>query len=142
MSRGPGKFQRAAIAVIRRRGKPTTFAEMMWEDEDKDDHDDRPPPSFVRSVRRAIHKLVEGGVLVAIGDGGPADPFRYFFSPMLVGMIAEDKAERDALYNALMADPGAEAAALKHMRKMFPAGYRGAAGKTSTKSTATMRACT
>lgn len=32
--------------------------------------------SFERSMRRALHRMVEGGELIAIGGGGRVEPYR------------------------------------------------------------------
>jgi hypothetical protein len=50
--------------------------------------------SFERSIRRALHRMVTEGVLIAIGGGGRADPYRYFF-------IMCDEPEARALWKRL-----------------------------------------
>jgi hypothetical protein len=92
------------MGIIQYHGRPLTFAEIRG--------DSAPSPSLERSVRRALHKLVQNGALIAMGDGGRADPFRYFLNPMLIGMT-EDKSQRDALVTALEADPGLGTAMFK-----------------------------
>jgi hypothetical protein len=78
-------------------------------------------PSLVRSLRRALHRMAEGGGLMAIGDGGRADPYRYFIHPLVIGMMGKTS-KADALRHALKADPGAGRAAAKGMAKMFRQG--------------------
>ena len=63
-------------------------------------------PSLERSLRRALYRMVRGGELIAIGDGGRAEPYRYFIHPMIIGMMGKTPVA-DALYKALEADPGA-----------------------------------
>ena len=67
----------------------------------------RLPPSFERSLRRALQRMVShGGGLIAIGRGGRADPFRSFMDPLLIAM-AMTKEQGKAWLDALAADPGA-----------------------------------
>ena len=40
----------------------------------------------VRSLRRAMKSLVDDHSLIAIGEGGPADPKRYWLNPMMIAM--------------------------------------------------------
>jgi|SRR6516164_8854522 len=119
MSRGLGKMQRMILSIIRNRGKPVTFADMYSNDGTKPD-----ASPFVRSVRRALHKLVKDGTLIAIGDGGRGDPFRYFFHPILMRLMCEDKEEYDALCKAVEADRGAEEAVAKVMMRMSNRGKK------------------
>jgi hypothetical protein len=75
-------------------------------------------PSFERSLRRALHRMAEnGGGLIAIGDGGRAEPYRYFIHPLIIGMMGKTP-QADELEQALEADPGAEKAAAKWMAEM------------------------
>ena len=63
--------------------------------------------------------MAKSGGLVAIGDGGRADPYRYIIHPLVIGMMG-DTPEAGALQQALLADPGArKAAAAKEMGRMF-----------------------
>ena len=73
--------------------------------------------SFERSLRRALHKLTEDFAVIAIGDGGPSDPYRYFVHPVHIGMMG-DTAEAKALLSVLETDSGAEAAVAKAMAKL------------------------
>ena len=110
MSRGLGRLQSGLMGIIKYHGRPLTFAEIRG--------DNLPSPSRERSVRRALHKLVQNGMLIAMGDGGRADPFRYFFHPVGIGiMAAENKSQGETLVAALQADPGVEAAIFKLMHK-------------------------
>lgn len=58
--------------------------------------------------------MASNGGLLAIGDGGRAEPFRYFIHPLVIGMMGNTP-DADALQKALEADPGANAAANKFM---------------------------
>jgi hypothetical protein len=123
MSRGLGKLQRYLLGLIRRHGKPLTFAEMLqriW----IESHERGVPietrirPSAEPSLRRALYSLTSDKILIAIGDGGRAEPHRYFIHPLSIGMMGETE-EAQALKQALEADPGADAAAARDMAKLF-----------------------
>ncbi len=43
----------------------------------------------MRSARRAIHKMVKDGTLIAIGSGGRGDPYRYAIHPFLKVVIED-----------------------------------------------------
>ena len=78
--------------------------------------------SFERSIRRALHRMVDAGELIAIGDGGRGDPYRYFFHPIGIAIMC-DKPEASALWKALEADPGTEEALVRlRMREKAAAG--------------------
>jgi hypothetical protein len=68
-------------------------------------------------MRRALHRLADTNLLIAMGDGGPGDPLRYFIHPLMIGMM-DDTPERHALQEAIEADSGAEEAAAKFMTRM------------------------
>jgi hypothetical protein len=100
MSRGPGYIQRNIFELLMHIKKPMTFAEISARA--------YPPGSFehdmaktlgsakvsgIRSLRRALHKMVKDGVLTAFGKGGPADPHRYYIDAMFLGMCVKDKTE-------------------------------------------------
>jgi hypothetical protein len=73
-----------------------------------------------RSLRHTLHRMVSSGGLIAIGDGGRADPFRYFIHPMIIAMTCKTTEEWHALRDVLAADPGANKAAAKwNMAEMF-----------------------
>jgi len=110
MSRGPGKLQRALWELILEHGKPITFAEIRVGLLQEMGDDYRLRPSVVRSLRRALHRMAEDGELMAIDDGGRAEPYRYFIHPLIIGMMGKTP-KTDALYQALKADPGANNAA-------------------------------
>lgn len=120
MSRGLGKLQRVLWVHIQRHGKPIAFEEIRAE---AIGDGGSLSASFERSLRRALHRMVENGGLIAIGDGGRADPYRYFIHPLIIGMMGHTP-EADALQRALIADPGTEKAAAKWMAEMFPDGKR------------------
>ena len=106
---------------IRRHGKPMTFADIRAA-AIGDDRDVKLSASFERSLRRALHRLAHPDValLIAMGDGGPGDPLRYFIHPMAIAFMGKTP-EALALQAALEADPGANEAAARCMAKMFPA---------------------
>ena len=80
--------QRWLLATIRRHGEPITFEELARTglDQAGEPQDAKPRPSAVRSMRRALHSLVKDGFIAALGEGGRAEPHRYFPSPLLIGM--------------------------------------------------------
>jgi hypothetical protein len=98
MSRGLGRMQRVLFETIRRHGQPMTFDELRIEA--IGDDGGRLRGAFERSMRRALHRMVSDGGLIAIGGGGRADPFRYFVHPMVM-----PPEETNALMDALAADP-------------------------------------
>ncbi|MCP3462539.1 hypothetical protein [Bradyrhizobium sp. CCGUVB23] len=125
MSRGLGKWQRWVWGTILSHGKPMTF-------EDFRAALDRAAgvgpdmvlrPSVARSLRRALHGMTETGGLIAMGDGGRTEPFRYFIHPLWIGTMGKTP-EADALIKALENDPGAEKAAAVSMAKMFAPSIR------------------
>ncbi len=69
-------------------------------------------PSPERSLRRALHGMASTGELIAIGDGGRADPYHYFLHPLFIGMMGKTS-EADALQHALEAELGAGRAVAK-----------------------------
>jgi hypothetical protein len=98
MSRGLGKSsQRAIWEIIMHRGKPVTFAEMCA--------GANLGASLESSFRRALHKMVKDGGLIAIGNGGPSDPFRYFIHPLIISMMGDTLKAR-ALWQAFEARSG------------------------------------
>lgn len=120
MSRGLGLMQRVLWFTIRQHGKPMTFDEIRAALLVGAEPGVGLRSSSERSLRRALHRMAEnGGGLIAIGDGGRADPYRYFIHPLIIGMMGRTP-EADALQQALEADPGAEKAAAKAMAEMFP----------------------
>jgi hypothetical protein len=117
MSRGLGKMQKGLMAMIRQHGKPMTFEDMranIRQGIGAKPDDAKLRVSFERSMRRALHRLTSDHLLLAMGDGGPGDPLRYFIHPLMIGMMG-DTPEAGALSEALKADSGAEAAAAKFM---------------------------
>jgi hypothetical protein len=123
MLRGLGKVQMALLGIIRRHGRPMTFAEMRG---------GALSASLERSARRALHRLVCDGLLIAMGDGGPGEPLRYFLHPLGIGMMG-DTPEAHELRKALEADSGADVAAAMWMVRMAasptsPSGDAGLSG--------------
>ena len=124
MSRGLGRLQRALWGTIRQHGKPMTFEDIRAVVRQDFEKDGKQYSSFEwsllyssleRSLRRALHRMVSDGGLIALGGGGRADPFRYFVHPMVIAMTMPE--EVDALMDALSADPGANEALGKLMAK-------------------------
>jgi hypothetical protein len=117
MSRGLGRLQRGLWETIQQHGKPMTFEEMravirqVFEMEDGA----KLYPPFERSLRRALHRMVDNGGLIAIGSGGRADPYRYFMHPMVIAMAMPE--ETETLMERLAADPGANEALNKCLAK-------------------------
>jgi hypothetical protein len=104
MSRGFGRLERGVMALIERTGKPMTFVAIRAAMETK-----LRPTFDERSLRRAVHRLTEKCMLIAMGNGGPGDPLRYFVHPLRIGMVRDqDAARAEAMQSALEADPGAE----------------------------------
>ena len=111
MSRGFGRLQQALLLTIRQHGKPMTFEEIRAVIRQTFELEDGAKlyPSFERSLRRAIHRMVSDRMLVAFGDGGRSDPYRYFFHPMGIAIMC-DEPEAQALWKAMQADPGSNEA--------------------------------
>jgi hypothetical protein len=127
MSRGPGYMQQYLLGVIGQSDKPMTFAEIAARA--------FPEGSFeadmtkvlgasnvarVRSLRRALRKLCDGNVLLAVGQGGRHDPHRYCFDPLFMAMVGDKEDYRKACA-VVEADPGGNEAAnnSKLMRAAF-----------------------
>jgi len=83
-------------------------------------------PTRVRALRRALKGLCDSGVLMAVGDGGPSDAYRYCINP-LVAAIGGTKEQYDKAIAMLQADPGANVAMAKWMAKYMTAGATHAA---------------
>ena len=117
MSRGLGRLQRVLWETIRRHGKPMTFDDIRAVIRQELDVEDgtKLRPSFERSLRHALHRMVSDGGLIAIGGGGRADPLRYFMDPTLIAIASTTPEEGHAWLNALAADPGAN----EGMKKFF-----------------------
>jgi hypothetical protein len=114
-----GRIELALLTTIRLHGKPITFADIR--SHVNEGRGVEPGAklrlAFERSMRRALHQLVSKFLLVAIGDGGPGDPLRYFIHPLVIGAMG-DTPEAHALKAVLEADPGANEAALKFMLRI------------------------
>jgi hypothetical protein len=97
-------MQRYILGLLWQIKKPMTFAEISARA--------YPPGSFehdmvkafgsakvsgIRSLRRALHKLIVDGTLTAHGEGGPADPHRYYFDHIALAMITKGKAEYEEM---------------------------------------------
>jgi hypothetical protein len=119
MSRGLGKMQSSLLTTIRIHGRPMTFEAIRATVRQGADlpADAKLRPSFERSLRRATHSLTQSFHLIAIGDGGPGDPHRYFIHPLMIGMMG-DTPTAHTLQKALEADSETEAAAAKSIALM------------------------
>jgi hypothetical protein len=86
-----GKLQSALLTTIRRHGKPMSFANIrasIVQDMGAEPNA-KLRTSFERSLRRALHRLAGDFILIAMGDGGPGEPLRYFIHPLSIGMMGE-----------------------------------------------------
>lgn len=85
MSRGFGKMQRFWLQVAAKNRKPWTFDELCrsaFPEAYEPDVEMR--PSFRRSLRRALKRLVDKKSIIPLGAGGPGAPYRYCINPMLL----------------------------------------------------------
>jgi hypothetical protein len=73
---GPGYIQRNLLDTIQKSRKPLTFNQIVAKLEITN-----APPSVIRSTRRALLGLVDDGKIIAIGRGGPREPFTYTVAP-------------------------------------------------------------
>ena len=119
MSRGPGALQRALWTMIRQHGKPMTFNDMRADIRKQCDKDGTRYSSLEwsllyssleRSLRRALQRMVRDDVVIAIGDGGRADPHRYFVHPKIMREMCSTEEEFTALLEVFAEDPGASKA--------------------------------
>jgi hypothetical protein len=110
MSRGLGRLERYLCMMVGAEKKPFTFAELrdIILETNRDAYDGAKielRPSFERSLRRALHRLVSTEIFIALGSGGRADPHRYFINPrLIVARNGDDQSRFDALMSALEAD--------------------------------------
>jgi hypothetical protein len=112
MSRGLGKVQRMLLGLIREFGEPMTFDQMRLAMGLTDKLESW--PLLKRSLRRALHSMVvNSGELIALGNGGRADPYRYFFHPVTLYLMKDQ-----ALQEAFDADPGAKEAVRRDTTKL------------------------
>jgi hypothetical protein len=117
MSRGHGVVQDYLMKLILQSPDPMTFAQIMTIA--------FPDGSFesdmamarggskvgrVRSLRRALRRLCQDGVIMMIGDGGRGDPYRYWLNPMMVA-LSGNEALYDDLCKRIDADPALTTAA-------------------------------
>ena len=82
MSRGFGRLQRTLLTIIRRHGKPMTFADIRAE--------------IIRAVgalsveplmRRTLRRPTSRDALIALGDGRPGEPLRYFIAAAIAALV-------------------------------------------------------
>lgn len=79
MSRGLGRLQRIILAKLEDSAKLMTFEQIMGP---LPDHGCGFHPYLIRSVRRALRKLIDDEYVLAAGVGGPRSPHRYFIHPI------------------------------------------------------------
>jgi hypothetical protein len=92
MSRGEGRLQRCLISLfLEKAPQALTFAEIRAEVCKATGFEEALFPivhnSLERSIRRALHGLIEGflpggGRVITIGHGGRKEPYRYALSPV------------------------------------------------------------
>ena len=87
MSRGPGTLQRYLFLTLRQSDKPLTFAEILKMAYPPEPHEYQPVSWEIRSLRRALYKMVKDNAVLTIGTGGPADPHRYCIHPIIEALI-------------------------------------------------------
>ena len=117
MSRGLGKVQRMLLGLIREFGEPMTFDQMLLAIGLQTIQRTKLEPSLTRSLRRALHSMVvNSGELIALGNGGRAEPYRYFFHPVTLYLMKDQ-----ALQEAFDADPGAKEAIRRDTTKLAKA---------------------
>jgi hypothetical protein len=104
MSRGPGYIQRNIFDLLRHTKKPMTFAEILACAYPRGSFEGDMAATLggvnvgaVRSLRRALHKMVKDGVFITLGEGRPGDPYRYYFDPILLAITTKDKAEYEEM---------------------------------------------
>jgi hypothetical protein len=121
MSRGHGYLQRALFEAVAHNDKPITFSEIrrIVLRDGFDEHDPKAKlnPVFERSLRRSLKALTDDSTIMALGEGGPGDPKRYWLNPLLVGMSGNKEWYRKT-QTAIEADPGGALACAKLMQKM------------------------
>ncbi len=121
MSRGLGQSQRFLLVCIRRSRKPITFAEIctiILQELGVNDPDRKLKPTFERSLRRSLKRMVDDAILMALGRGGPGDPQRYCTNP-LMHALGGDEEEFERVSAMVKADPGAAVASLETMQHMW-----------------------
>ena len=96
-------WQRWLLATIKRHRKPISFEQIRAAALEEAGAEDgaRLRPSPERSMRRALHSLVKGGGVVALGTGGQAEPHRYFPSIIVLGMSCDSTDEYNAIIDSL-----------------------------------------
>jgi len=87
MSRGLGVLQRYLFSTLARDGEPLTFAEILKLAYPPEPHERRPLSYEIRSLRRALHKMVKDEAVLTIGAGGPSNPYRYCLNPAVLAFL-------------------------------------------------------
>jgi hypothetical protein len=125
MSRGPGYMQQYLFRLLRHSDKPMTFVNILARAFPEGSYEAGMVKALgpgnvarVRSLRRAMKGLVDDNAVIAIGEGGPADPKRYWVNPMMV-VMSGNKDDFDKATAMLEREPGGVAAMNKTARTMF-----------------------
>jgi hypothetical protein len=118
MSRGFGAIQRYIGGLIRNAERPMTFEEILRTAFPKGyEPGYQVRASVKRSFRRSLKKLIDGGGVMEIGEGGPGGPYRYFMDPMIFA-LGGSKEEFHAAIAILESVPGGKEAMNKAMSRM------------------------
>jgi len=117
--------QRYLFRLVRDSNKPMTFANILARAFPEGSYEADMVKALgpgnvarVRSLRRAMKSLVDDNMLIAIGDGGPADPKRYWANPMMIAMTGNND-DFERVSAMLEAEPGGTKAMNKAARAMF-----------------------
>jgi hypothetical protein len=92
MSRGPGYLQRWLLENIAGSDKAMMFNEILVAAYPEDYG--IPGRSVERSLRRALRGLIgdsKMGAVIALGEGGPADPHRYAYNPIWAALAGNEE---------------------------------------------------
>jgi hypothetical protein len=92
MSRGHGWLQQALMTTFWiAGGKPMSFEDIRAQIRVARDlkPDQKFSVSFERSLRRALQTMVRDMVVMAIGTGGPGDPYHYIIHPIVIGATGD-----------------------------------------------------
>lgn len=119
-----GTVQRYLVKLVVNSDKPMTFADILACAYPEGSYEGDMVKEFgqvnvgrVRSLRRALKNLVDDETLIAIGEGGPADPKRYWLNPLMMALCDNwNKEDLDRISAVLQNEPGGTAAANKAAR--------------------------
>jgi hypothetical protein len=111
MSRGLSRRQRDLQGMLIDHGQPMTFDEICAAIlRDTGDKISLPTlkrlaPSFLRSLRRSLHTMVRDQQLLAIGAGGPGEPFKYYLHPLTIEIYGNQD-DKQQYYKTINETPG------------------------------------